>query len=118
MSTPNHRTWGEGDGPGTPARRPGSTASAWSRSSGFKSEVPRSLSIPAFPRSGEAYEIAYRHGETLYRITVENPKGVCRGVASVTLDGTPLAADALIPLADNARDHEVRVVLGWNHPTS
>jgi hypothetical protein len=42
---------------------------------------------------------------------VENPKGVERGVASVTLDGAELP-DKVVPLADDGRTHEVRVVMG------
>jgi cyclic beta-1,2-glucan synthetase len=67
---------------------------------------------PCIPRDWKRFEIAYRHGDTLYRITVENPKGVCRGVAQVSLDGTQLAPEALVPLADDAREHDVQVVLG------
>ena len=67
---------------------------------------------PCIPKHWKRFEIAYRHGAALYRITVENPNGVCRGVTSVSLDGTLLPADALVPLADDAREHEIRVVLG------
>ena len=67
---------------------------------------------PCIPKEWKRFEIAYRHGGTLYRITVENPKGVCRGVARVTLDGTPLPKEALVPLTDDAREHQVQVVLG------
>ena len=67
---------------------------------------------PCIPKEWKRFEIAYRHGGTLYRITVENPKGVCRGVARVTLDGTLLPKEALVPLTDDAREHQVQVVLG------
>ncbi|MBN2489808.1 MAG: hypothetical protein JXQ29_03040 [Planctomycetes bacterium] len=67
---------------------------------------------PCIPKDWKCYEIAYRHRDTLYRITVENPKGVCRGVSRVRLDGTLLAGEALVPLADDAREHQVQVVLG------
>ena len=67
---------------------------------------------PCIPRSWSGFEIAYRHGQTAYRITVENPEGVSRGVARVSLDGTSLANDARIPLVDDGGQHEVRVVLG------
>jgi len=71
------------------------------------------LSIdPCIPKAWNRFEIAYRHGATLYRITVENPQGVCRGVSSVSLDGTRLPSDGLVPLTDDAREHEVHVVLG------
>jgi cyclic beta-1,2-glucan synthetase len=67
---------------------------------------------PCIPRRWSGFEIAYRHGQTAYRITVENPEGVSRGVARVSLDGTSLANDARIPLVDDGGQHEVRVVLG------
>jgi cyclic beta-1,2-glucan synthetase len=67
---------------------------------------------PCIPKSWKRFEIAYRHGGARYRITVENPNGVCRGVVSVSLDGARLPADALVPLADDGREHDVRVVLG------
>ncbi|MGB6000788.1 MAG: glycosyltransferase 36 associated protein, partial [Thermoanaerobaculia bacterium] len=67
---------------------------------------------PCIPKEWKAFEIAYRHGDTLYRITVENPRGVCRGVSRVSLDGTLLSGEALVQLVDDAREHEVQVVLG------
>jgi cyclic beta-1,2-glucan synthetase len=67
---------------------------------------------PCIPKAWKSFEIAYRHGDTLYRIAVENPNGVCRGVSSLSLDGTPLADGALVPLVDDAREHRVQVVLG------
>jgi cyclic beta-1,2-glucan synthetase len=67
---------------------------------------------PCIPREWKGFEIVYRHGDAVYRITVENPAGVCRGVSRVTLDGTLLPADALVPLVDDAGEHQVQVVLG------
>ena len=67
---------------------------------------------PCIPRRWKGFEITYRHGRTLYRITVENPKGVCRGVSRVSLDGALLPGEALVPLSDDGREHQVQVVLG------
>jgi cyclic beta-1,2-glucan synthetase len=67
---------------------------------------------PCIPKDWKSFEITYRHGDTLYRITVENPRGVCRGVSHISLDGIPLADGALVPLNDDAREHRVKVVLG------
>ena len=64
----------------------------------------------------ERAEIAYRHGDTLYRITVENPIGVCQGVSSLSLDGTPLADGALVPLVDDAREHQRQSSQPYNWP--
>jgi cyclic beta-1,2-glucan synthetase len=71
------------------------------------------LSIdPCIPRAWNRFEIAYRHGKTPCRITVENPDGVCRGVSRIVLDGTPLPEAALVPLSQDGREHRVEVVLG------
>jgi len=66
---------------------------------------------PCIPRSWRDFEIDYRRGDTLYRIKVENPSGVCRGVAEVMLDGDVLPSNE-IPLAVDGRTHQVSVVLG------
>jgi cyclic beta-1,2-glucan synthetase len=67
---------------------------------------------PCIPRDWKRFEIVYRHGDTPYRIAVENPDAVCRGVSSISLDGTPLVEDALVPLSDDGLEHRVQVVLG------
>jgi cyclic beta-1,2-glucan synthetase len=67
---------------------------------------------PCIPRDWKRFEIRYRHGRSRYRITVENPKGVSRGVAALRLDGVLLADGALVPLADDGSEHLVEVVLG------
>ncbi len=67
---------------------------------------------PCIPKAWKGFEIVYRHVDTAYRITVENPRGVCRGVSQVSLDGTILGGEALVPLVDDGGEHQVRVVLG------
>jgi len=79
---------------------------------GFRKRGSALCIDPCIPTEWKRFEIAYRHGDTLYRITVENPRGVCRGVSRISLDGVPLREGALVPLADDAREHEVHVVLG------
>ena len=66
---------------------------------------------PCIPRGWPGFSITYTYGATLYDIRVENPSGVCRGVASVELDGEPVDGRE-IPLVDDGRPHEVKVVLG------
>ena len=46
-----------------------------------------------------------------YRIEVENPNGVSRGVRSLELDGQPLA-EGRVRLEAGSGRHVVRVVLG------
>ncbi len=52
---------------------------------------------PVIPPEWHGFRIAYRLGEAVYEIQVENPDSVARGVASVRLDGRPLD-DGVIPL--------------------
>ncbi|HEV8702916.1 MAG TPA: glucoamylase family protein [Candidatus Polarisedimenticolia bacterium] len=79
---------------------------------GFRKEGNALRVDPCIPRGWPGFEITYRFGGAVYRITVENPQGVCRGVSLVSLDGAPLPGEALIPLSDDGRDHHVLVQLG------
>jgi cyclic beta-1,2-glucan synthetase len=67
---------------------------------------------PCIPKKWKRFDLTYRHGGTLYRIAVENPKGVCRGVSQVSLDGIVLSGAGLVPLSDDGSEHRVQVVLG------
>ena len=67
---------------------------------------------PCIPGKWKGFEITYRFGGALYRIEVENPEGVCRGVVSIRLDGALLPDEAPIPLSDDGREHRVHVLLG------
>jgi cyclic beta-1,2-glucan synthetase len=66
---------------------------------------------PRIPPSWPGFKIHYRHGKSLYRIDVDNPEGAKQGVQRVTLDGN-LLADGVIPLVDDDKEHDVRVVMG------
>ncbi len=79
---------------------------------GFRKQGSALCIDPCIPREWKRFEITYRHGGTLYRITVENPKGVCRGVSRVSLDGALLPGEVLVPLSDDGSEHRVEVVLG------
>ncbi len=79
---------------------------------GFRKRGASLYIDPCIPREWKGFEIRYRHGESLYRISVENPQGVCRGVARIRLDGTPLSDPSRVPLVDDGSDHRVQVVLG------
>jgi len=62
-------------------------------------------------RHWPGFAITYRHGSSLYAISVANPNGVERKVASVALDGATLAGE-WVELLDDGRRHEVTVTLG------
>ncbi|MDQ3213341.1 MAG: hypothetical protein M3Q85_11755, partial [Acidobacteriota bacterium] len=66
---------------------------------------------PCIPRGWPGYEVVLTRGASTYRIVVENPAAVCRGVARLELDGTDLTGSD-IPIGDDGREHTVRVILG------
>jgi cyclic beta-1,2-glucan synthetase len=67
---------------------------------------------PCIPKAWRGYSMVYRHGNTPYEITVENPDGVARGVSVLELDGKRQANGNGIALQDDGQRHQVRVVLG------
>ncbi|HKQ97052.1 MAG TPA: phosphorylase, partial [Candidatus Polarisedimenticolia bacterium] len=79
---------------------------------GFRKQGETLRIDPCIPRWWKGFEITYRHGRSLYRIAVENPDGVCRGVTRSALDGTTIVEAAGIPLVDDGLEHQVQVVLG------
>jgi cyclic beta-1,2-glucan synthetase len=79
---------------------------------GVRVQGARLVVDPCIPSGWPGFTLALRHHSARYDITVENPSGVCRGVALLELDGVALEDGAGIPLADDEKIHRVRVVLG------
>jgi len=80
---------------------------------GFRLRGATLLIDPTIPRAWRHFEIMFRYHSARYDIAVENPHGVCRGVARVELDGDLLQGNpALISLSDDGAIHAVRVILG------
>ena len=65
---------------------------------GFTKRGRRLRIDPCVPSSWDGFTIEYRHERAIYRISVENPSKVERGVASVVVDGN--ATDGWISLSD------------------
>jgi len=66
---------------------------------------------PCIPGSWNGFVVRWRHGRSLYEITIENPGRRNRGVAEAVLDGVRANARA-IPLVDDGVVHRLRVVMG------
>jgi hypothetical protein len=62
------------------------------------------------PAHRPRYEVTYRYRSATYPIVVENPHGLERGTAQVSVDGAE-PTDGLVPLAGDGQRHEVQVVL-------
>jgi cyclic beta-1,2-glucan synthetase len=78
---------------------------------GFKLEGDRLRIDPCIPRWWREFEITYRRGKTTFRIKVENPHGLCRGIDKVLVDGLEQSSEE-IALRDDGQTHDVRVVMG------
>jgi cyclic beta-1,2-glucan synthetase len=62
---------------------------------GFRKRGSALVIDPCIPREWAGFEITYRHGGT-----------------RVSLDGTLLPGEALVPLSDDGSEHRIQVVLG------
>ncbi len=68
---------------------------------------------PCIPEHWPGFEISVQHGDCRYQIKVENPHGVCRGIASAQVDGVAMPTGPLrIMRQPGAKHHIVAVVLG------
>jgi len=76
------------------------------------SRAGKALKInPCIPPHWPGFKVDYRFGTTHYKISVENPHNVSRGIRQVLLDGNPLP-DKLIQLVDDGQQHAVHVLMG------
>ncbi len=66
---------------------------------------------PCIPASWPAFGITWRFGRTRYEISVANPLGRCKGIATAELDGVAVDGRA-VPLVDDGAVHQVRLVMG------
>jgi cyclic beta-1,2-glucan synthetase len=78
---------------------------------GFKLQKDRLEINPCVPRWWREFEIIYRRDRSVYRIKIENPLGVSRGVVTVEVDGVSQTEEA-ITLVDDEKTHTVRIVMG------
>ena len=85
---------------------------------GIRVRGARMLVDPCIPSGWPGFVATLRYRSARYDLTVENPGGVCRGVALLELDGVALDDRSGIPLADDRKVHRVRAVLGEQSPVT
>ena len=68
---------------------------------------------PCIPHVWDGYQVSRRFRGATYVIDIQNPAHVCRGVASVTVDGKKIVGNVL-PVFGDGQTHRVTVVLGEN----
>ena len=68
---------------------------------------------PCIPRTWPHFVMTVRFRSAQYDIAVENPSGVCSGIAAATLDGAAVGERPLgLTMRDDGLTHQVRVRLG------
>jgi cyclic beta-1,2-glucan synthetase len=67
---------------------------------------------PCIPRNWSNFSITFRYHSTVYKIRVENPSSVMRGVALMHVDGTLVPGKTEVALSNDGIEHKVLVVLG------
>ena len=65
---------------------------------------------PCIPKDLKEFEVTRRFRGAVYHIRVENPNGAEKGIASVTLNGSPLES-SLLPILPEGAEAEVVVTL-------
>jgi cyclic beta-1,2-glucan synthetase len=68
---------------------------------------------PCVPKAWRQFEADVKYRSARYKVLVENPGGVNRGVVSADVDGVELTERPLrVPLVDDGSIHRVKVRLG------
>ncbi len=83
---------------------------------GIRVQGARLALDPCIPSGWPGFTATLRHGAGRYDIVVENPGAVCRGVATLELDGVAQPDRSGIPLRRDPGTHRVRVVMGAEDP--
>jgi len=65
---------------------------------------------PCIPCDWHGFKVNYHFGTSHYKINVENPNRVNRGVKQITVDGKILTGNS-IQLVDDEQQHNVHVLL-------
>src|SRR6185437_857999 len=66
---------------------------------------------PCIPSHWPRFEATLRYKGATFKIMVENPIGVCKGIAELTLDDVPVEGTAIV-LPQDGGTHQIRAVMG------
>ena len=78
---------------------------------GLRPQMDGLLVDPCIPSSWDKFTVERNFRGCRYVIDVENPNKVCKGVASISVDGKALDKP-VVPIFTDGRKHDVRVVMG------
>jgi cellobiose phosphorylase len=78
---------------------------------GIRPQEEGLLVDPAVPSHWDGFRVTRAFRDAIYKIEVENPEHVNRGVRSVMIDGQPYESN-LLPVFSDHRLHAVKIVMG------
>ena len=78
---------------------------------GIRPEVDGLRIDPCIPSDWKGFKATRRFRGKTIEIEVKNPDNICRGVKSITLNGSALA-DNLVPVKQLEEENQVDVILG------
>ena len=78
---------------------------------GVKPELDGLVVDPCIPSEWDGFGIQRKYRGATYRIRVNNPQKISKGVKSVTVDGEPVAGNTL-PIFGDGKEHAVEVIMG------
>ena len=68
---------------------------------------------PCIPSHWPRFDATLHHKGAVYEIAVENPNGLCKGIAELYLDGMPVASAATgLALPGDRATHRIRAIMG------
>jgi cyclic beta-1,2-glucan synthetase len=76
---------------------------------GFQQRGESLFIEPCIPASWKEFTLQFRYRSSTYAIRIENPDGVQRGIAQLTVDGQSVQGG--IPLVDDGKNHDVIALL-------
>ncbi|MEP7096392.1 MAG: glycosyl hydrolase family 65 protein [Dokdonella sp.] len=78
---------------------------------GIRVRGARLMIDPCIPAAWPGFSVTLHYHSARYDVTVVNPGGVCRGIASISLDDVALDNLSGVPLVDDHGAHSVQVVM-------
>lgn len=78
---------------------------------GIKPEFEGLVVDPCIPPAWDGFEVQRKYRGSTYRINVNNPQKVSKGVKSVIVDGEPITGNTL-PIFGDGKEHSVEVIMG------
>jgi cellobiose phosphorylase len=77
---------------------------------GVRPEYDGLIIDPCIPKSWKKFEVTRKYRTSTYQISIKNPKGICKGVKRLIIDGKSLEGNK-IPDMNDSQTHIVEVVL-------